>query len=81
MDERIARQHLSPAFGDRRLASIKRHEVENWLHGLSSSGLAPAACNRILAVFKTISSLAEMRGLLPSGQSPCAGVSSFKVHT
>lgn len=81
VDERIARQHLSPTFGARELADIQRHEVEDWLHGLSSGGLAPATCNRILAVLKTICSLAEMRGLLPAGQSPCAGVSSFKIHT
>ena len=81
VDERIARQHLSPAFGARELADIQRHEVEDWLHGLSAGGLAPATCNRILAVFKTICSLAAMRGLLPAGQSPCAGVSSFKIHT
>ncbi len=81
VDERIARQHLSPTFGGRRLADIQRHEVENWLYRLSSGGLAPATCNRILAVFKTICSLAAMRGLLPAGQSPCAGVSPFKIHT
>lgn len=80
VDERIARQHLSPVFGARELADIQRHEVEDWLHGLSSGGLAPATCNRILAVFKTICSLAVMRGLLPTGQSPCAGVSPFKIH-
>ena len=56
VDERIARQHLSPTFGARELADIQRHEVEDWLHGLSSGGLAPATCNRILAVFKTICS-------------------------
>lgn len=80
VDERIARQHLSPVFGARELADIQRHEVEDWLHGLSSGGLAPATCNRILAVFKTICSLAVMRGLLLTGQSPCAGVSPFKIH-
>lgn len=81
VDERIARQHLSPAFGDRRLADIQRHEVEDWLHGLSTKGLAPATCNRILSVFKSICSLAELRGILPAGQSPCAGVAPFKIHT
>lgn len=81
VDERIARQHLSPTFGARKLADIQRHEVEDWLHGLSSGGLAPATCNRILAVFKTVCSLAELRGALPAGQSPCTGVSPFKIHT
>ena len=70
VDERIARQHLSSTFGDKQLAEIRRHEVEDWLHGLASSGLAPATCNRILAVFKTICSLAEIRGVLSAGQSP-----------
>lgn len=81
VDQRIAQQHLSPTFGARELADVKRHEVEDWLHGLKASGLAPATCNRILAVFKTICSLAEMRGILPFGQSPCAGVSPLKIHT
>lgn len=81
VDERIARQHLSPALGDRLLADIERHEVEDWLYGLSTCGLAPATCNRILAVFKTICSLAEMRGVLPAGQSPCAGLLPFRIHT
>lgn len=80
VDERIARQHLSPTFGARDLAGIQRHEVEDWLRGLSEKGLASATCNRILAVFKTICSLAAMRGLLPQGQSPCAGGSPFKIH-
>lgn len=81
VDERIARQHLSPTFGARKLADIQRHEIEDWLHGLSEKGLAPATCNRILAVFKTICSLAGMRGFLPAGQSPCMGVLPFKIHT
>lgn len=80
VDERIARQHLSPFFGDRPLVHISRCEVESWLHRLASQGLAPATCNRILAVFKTICTLAATHGLLPAGQSPCEGVSSFKIH-
>lgn len=81
VDERIARQHISPAFGDRRLADIECTEVEGWLHGLSVQGLAPATCNRILAVFKSICSFAAIHGLFPAGQSPCAGVPPFKTRT
>ena len=81
VDERIARQHLSPTFGDRRLDDIERCEVEKWRHGLLMRGLAPSTCNRILAVFKSICSLAGMYGLLPVGQSPCVGVLPLKVHT
>ncbi len=81
VDERIARRYLSPAFGARDLTGIRRIEVEGWLYGLSSGGLAPASCNRILAVFKTICSLAVMYGVLPAGQSPCTGVCPLKVHS
>ena len=81
VDERIARQHLSPAFGDRRIADLSSSEVERWMQDLSVRGLAPATCNRILAVFKSICSLAKTHGLLPAGQSPCSDVLPFKIHT
>lgn len=81
IDERIARQYLSPVFGHRLLSDINRCEVEDWLNGLLESGLAPSSCNRFLAVFKTICSFAESRGFLEHGKSPCLGVSSFKLHT
>ena len=38
IDERIARQHLSPAFGDRSLSEIERGEVEDWLNSLPENG-------------------------------------------
>lgn len=81
VDERIARQHLSPAFGEKQLASITHQEVENWLRHLADRGLAPATCNRILAVLKSVCSLANVHGLLPAGRSPCAGVLPFKIRT
>ncbi len=80
IDERIARQYLSPVFGRRALADIARADVERWLLELPARGLAPSTCNRILAVFKSVCSLAAVHGLLPAGQSPCAGVSSLKVR-
>ena len=80
VDERIVRQHLSPTFGNRELAGMSRSEVERWLQSLSVQGLAPATCNRILAVFKSVCSLAVLYGILPAGQTPCAGVPPFKIH-
>ena len=80
VDERIARQRLSPAFGARRLDRIRRGEVEDWLGDLAEEGLCPATCNRILAVFKSVCSLAMLHGVLPAGQSPCADVPPFKIH-
>ncbi len=81
VDERIARQYLSPAFGDWGVAGIRRSDVEDWLHQLAARGLAPATCNRIFAVLKSICSLANLHGLLPAGQSPCTGISPFKIYT
>ncbi|WP_308620195.1 tyrosine-type recombinase/integrase [uncultured Desulfovibrio sp.] len=80
IDERIARQYLSPVFGHRVLSEIARCEVEDWLSGLLERGLAPSSCNRFLAVFKTICSFAEARSFLDPGTSPCNGVSSFRLH-
>ncbi len=80
IDERISRRILSPLFGTRILAQIRRDEIENWLQGLLERGLAPASCNRYLAVFKTICALAEDRGFLEKRQSPCARIPSFKIH-
>ncbi len=79
VDERLSRKHLSGPFGARQLDQISRAEVEDWLNSLLEAGFAPATCNRVLAVFKTICSFAEIRGYLPQGQSPCNGVSSFKT--
>ena len=53
--------------------------METWFHGLADKGLAPATCNRILAVFKTVCELAERKGLIQPGHSPCDGVKPFKI--
>ena len=79
MDMRVVRQHLSPFFGHRVLAEIAAWEVEDWLNGLLERGLAPSSCNRFLAVFKSICAVAENRGFLRTGASPCGGVASLKV--
>ncbi len=78
IDERLARRHMSATFGDRPLGSISAHEVEVWLNSLLGAGYAIGTCNRVLAVFKTICSFAQIHGYLPRDKSPCAGVSSFK---
>lgn len=78
-DVSISLRHLSPAFGARPLALIKRPEIEDWLRGLLERGFAPASCNRFLAVLKTICAVAENRGFLSPGQSPCLGISAFRL--
>lgn len=62
------------------MAAIYHSEVENWFQTLPQRHLAPTTCNRILAVFKSVCSMAAVHGTLPHGQSPCNGVSPFKVY-
>lgn len=77
MDERIARKHISPAFGSRGLESLQAREICDWHNGLLRRGYAPASCNRYLAVLKTILALAVARGFLPA--SPACQVAPFGI--
>ena len=79
LDERLARRHISPALGSRRLRQITRLDVENWLSGLRAGGLAPSTCNRILAVLRSAFALAEALAFIGRDKSPCRGVSNFRV--
>lgn len=75
VDERIARRYIAPVFGERRLRDIAPAEVDAWLTRLREGGLAPATCNRIFAVLRSICGLAMRQGVL--GASPCARVRPF----
>ena len=81
VDESNTRLHISPVFGKLGFADITPHDVEIWLHSLADKGLAAGTCNRILSVFKTICSLAERKGLIQPGCSPCDGVRPLKIVT
>lgn len=78
VDERIARQHLSPVFGDKFLSSITSLDISKWQASLLDHPYAPATCNRILAVLRVILNMAVKYGFLSS--SPCADVSSFRLY-
>ena len=80
VDERNFRLHISPVLGEIRLDDITQRDVEIWFRGLSEKGLAPATCNRILAVLKSVCALALEYKLFPSGQSPCARISPLKIQ-
>lgn len=79
VDERIVHQHIFPTFGRRHITRIQRAEVETWLQNLGRQGLAASTCNRILAVLKSIFSLAIVCGKLRGNESPCLGVKSLKT--
>ena len=78
VDERILRQHILPTFARHPLQDISRNDVEIWLGLLAAKGLAPATCNRILSVFKSVCSLAAIWGVLPV--SPCMGIAPFPTR-
>ncbi|MBD5627669.1 MAG: site-specific integrase [Desulfovibrio sp.] len=78
-DSRIILRHLSPVFGGRPMVSIRQQHIEEWLRGLLDDGFAPTSCNRFLAVLKTICSVAEARGCLAPGSSPCRGIPAFRT--
>ena len=78
VDERILRQHILPTFSAMALQELSRSDVERWLHRLAGQGLAPASCNRILSVFKSLCALAVARGLLV--HSPCTGVAPLQIR-
>lgn len=77
VDERILKQHILPTFGNSPLESIQRSSVEIWLHALARQGLAPATCNRILSVFKSLCTLAVAHEIL--FLSPCASIHPFRI--
>ena len=75
VDERILRQHILPTFGSCPLESIQRASVEIWLYALARQGLAPATCNRILSVFKSLFTLAVSHNVLLFSPCACATIS------
>lgn len=64
------RRHVYPAFGHRRLASIRPSEIQRWTTGLSRT-LAPATVQVIHGILAAIFKAALRDRLVTS--SPCAG--------
>lgn len=80
VDERIARQYLSPVFGNIELARITPQKVAEWFYSLSQKGLAPATCNRILAVLRAICAHALTLGLLAADAALFRYVKTHKIQ-
>lgn len=66
LDWRFIKRHIAPALGGRKLALLRQEDVEKWLESMRADGYAPASCNRLLAVLKSILALAEERGFTPA---------------
>ncbi|WP_338648962.1 tyrosine-type recombinase/integrase [Pseudomonas sp. ML2-2023-3] len=75
-DESKVRNHLVPAFGEKRLRDIGTRDVHMYLGKLRVT-LAPATCNRHLALLSKMFKLAAQWGEL-EGKNPCEGIDKFK---
>lgn len=79
LDQRILRLHILPRFGRCRLDKIRRADVIAWQGELRGRGLAPASCNRVFVLFKTVLNCAMQWGAMPQDKDPCRGVRPFTV--
>lgn len=75
-DESKTRNHLIPAFGQKRLCDIRNRDISMYLGTLRES-LSEATCNRHLALLSKMFKLAEQWGEL-EGKNPCEGIDKFK---
>lgn len=77
LDQRILRLHILPRFGRCHMDSIHRADVATWQGELRIKGLAPATCNRVFVLFKTVLNCARQWGALGQDKDPCQGVRLF----
>lgn len=77
LDETALNYHFIPKFGQRRMDTITRAEMEAQLESLIKSGFKPVSVNRYLITIKSVYSTAVRWQVLESGKNPCAGISPF----
>ncbi len=68
---KAARRHLLPALGRKRVADVKRADIERMVKGMAST---PSARNRLLALTSRLFSLAEVWELRPQSTNPVKGI-------
>lgn len=81
LDENIAKNHILPVFGLKRLDAITEADVRRWLAGFERQNSAPATRNQRFHVLKGIFDLAVERGVLtaaPTRQIRCARVAKTR---
>lgn len=79
IDERISRKYISPAFGSLALGEISPAKAAEWFYSLSAKGLALSTCNRILAVFRAVISMAAGLGRAPDGAEIFKNIRAHKI--
>ncbi|MFE7837343.1 tyrosine-type recombinase/integrase [Streptomyces sp. NPDC057474] len=76
--ETCLRIYAYPAFGDRRLASIRTDELQSWLTGLVKvHGLAPRTARKVLQKVSAVFNAAVRSQRIPA--SPCVGLKAPEV--
>jgi len=73
----LARLHVLPALGNRRIADVTRREMED-VH--SSLQDRPRSANHVLAVASSMFGFAEDQGWRERGANPCSGVRRFREN-
>ncbi|GGT49005.1 tyrosine-type recombinase/integrase [Streptomyces coeruleorubidus] len=76
--EAVLRLYVYPAFGPRRLTSIRQSELQAWLTGLVRvNGLAPRTARKVQQKVTAVFNAAVRDQLMPT--SPCAGLKAAGV--
>ncbi|MGH9194284.1 MAG: tyrosine-type recombinase/integrase [Acidimicrobiia bacterium] len=65
-DESYLRRHVISFFGDYPVGSITRDLIEEWVPGLSSSGLAPMTLRQVVRILRCVLDDCVERGLIAS---------------
>lgn len=68
-----AEKHLRPAWGRKRIASIRRAHVQDWVDDLSADGLKAGTVARLHGIFRLTMKEAVLREYL--GATPCTDIS------
>lgn len=74
-DRANLKNHLLPAFGNRKLDDIDRQDVARLHHQLADT---PVAANRVLALLSHMFTMAAAWGVIPDGANPTGHVKKFK---
>jgi hypothetical protein len=74
MDRSNIKNHVRKALGPKKVAAVKKADVEALKRKMSST---PGAANRVLALVSRMMTLAEEWELRPVGSNPCRGVKRY----
>lgn len=74
-DRRLIDNHLAPALGKKKVASVTRADIAALHHSLRAT---PYEANRMMAMASKMFSLAERWGLRPDGSNPAKNIDRYR---